>query len=1083
MRTRLTGRLSLLFLTFALILAMPAVALADVVTVSDTNTLQASGDTTKQAGQTGSARFHLLSTGNDDPNDLINNCNADASNKVKVTATSEAVDKNGNALATSPVTFNSPGYVELAACDTPGTSAIEGAQSLGYAVGSSAQVGDVITVKALASGGKTQKGGTVTGHFSYDTFKITVVAPPEQGTALSVSPASGTYGGTTSLSATLSSSSTGVSGKSVDFTLNGQSVGSATTNSSGVATLTGVSLSGLDAGTHADAVSASYAGTGSGCTTSCYGASDGTAALTVNAKQLTGSFTADNKEYNGNTSATVTADALPGVLAGDAVSLDVTNAQFDTKNVGTGKTVSANLALSGADASNYSLSSATGTDTANITAKSVTGSFTADNKVYDGTNSATASNRTLNGAVNGDTVSLSGGTATFADENVGPNKAVTLTGATLGGADAGNYSLASVGTTTAAITVKELTGSFTAENKVYDGTTDATIATSNLVGVVQGDDVGLSGDEASFANKNVANGKTVTVNSGALSGTDASNYSLKAGPWTATADITPKSITGSFTADNKVYDGTTAATISGRSLQGAIGGDAVSLSGGNATFANKDVGTAKTVTGTGFGLSGTDAANYTLGSVSNTTASITAKSLTGSFTAADKVYDGNDSATVTGRSLPGAVAGDAVSLDGGTAKFSNKNVGTDKPVTLTGASLVGADKGNYTLGSVSNAEADITARDLTVSATGIDKVYDGNARATVELSTNELSGDTVTAYYTSASFDNANAGTGKVVTVSGISVAGADSGNYTFNTSTTASANIAQRAITVTAEAKSKTYGDPDPALDFKVGPSGLAPGDTLGGVFSGNLTRDPGENVGSYAIRQGTLAANSNYDLRSYNEADFTITARATTVTADSHTKQIGAADPALTYRATNLAPGDTLGGVFSGSLIRDPGEGIGTYAIKKGTLAANSNYSLSAFTPGTLKIVYGTAFGGIQQPINADGSSRVKLGSTVPVKFTLSSNGSPLNSAVAYLNVKKLDNSPDMGVDEAPLTIAPSSGNQFRLGDATTGQYIYNLSTKNAFTGANGSSITTWTQGTYQLQIVLDDGTARTVNIQIVK
>jgi hypothetical protein len=95
-------------------------------------------------------------------------------------------------------------------------------------VGSSAQVGDVITVKALASGGKTQKGGTVTGHFSYDTFKITVVAPPEQGTALSVSPASGTYGGTTSLSATLSSSSTGVSGKSVDFTLNGQSVGSAT---------------------------------------------------------------------------------------------------------------------------------------------------------------------------------------------------------------------------------------------------------------------------------------------------------------------------------------------------------------------------------------------------------------------------------------------------------------------------------------------------------------------------------------------------------------------------------------------------------------------------------------------------------------------------------------------------------------------------------------------------------------------------------------------------------------------------------------------------------------------------------------
>ena len=63
--------------------------------------------------------------------------------------------------------------------------------------------------------------------------------------------------------------------------------------------------------------------------------------------------------------------------------------------------------------------------------------------------------------------------------------------------------------------------------------------------------------------------------------------------------------------------------------------------------------------------------------------------MTGGFTAADKVYDGNAGATVTSRSLSGAVSGDSVSLSGGTATFANKNVGNGKTVTLSGASLAG----------------------------------------------------------------------------------------------------------------------------------------------------------------------------------------------------------------------------------------------------------------------------------------------------------------------------------------------------------------------------------------------------------
>src|SRR5205085_11947768 len=101
----------------------------------------------------------------------------------------------------------------------------------------------------------------------------------------------------------------------------------------------------------------------------------------------------------------------------------------------------------------------------------------------------------------------------------------------------------------------------------------------------------------------------------------------------------------------------------------------------------------------GLTISGTDADNYLL-TQPTTTASITAKHITGNFTAADKVYDGNATAAVLTRSLNGAISGDSVSLSGGTATFANKNVGMAKIVTLTGASLNGTDAGNYALDSV-----------------------------------------------------------------------------------------------------------------------------------------------------------------------------------------------------------------------------------------------------------------------------------------------------------------------------------------------------------------------------------------------
>src|SRR5207302_8985676 len=97
--------------------------------------------------------------------------------------------------------------------------------------------------------------------------------------------------------------------------------------------------------------------------------------------------------------------------------------------------------------------------------------------------------------------------------------------------------------------------------------------------------------------------------------------------------------------------------------------------------------------------------------------------------------------------------------------------------------------GHYPV-STTTATGTINKAALTISATGINKVYDSLTAATVSLSDDRVSGDVFTDSYTGASFADKNVGTGKAVSVSGISISGADAGNYTFNTAASTTADI-----------------------------------------------------------------------------------------------------------------------------------------------------------------------------------------------------------------------------------------------------------------------------------------------------
>ena len=157
--------------------------------------------------------------------------------------------------------------------------------------------------------------------------------------------------------------------------------------------------------------------------------------------------------------------------------------------------------------------------------------------------------------VSGDnfTVSVSG---TFDNKNIGTGKTVTLS-SSYSGSDVSNYSITNQASTTANVTAKALTVSgITASDKTYDGSTSATLGTSNVLysGLINGDS--FSGSySGTFNNANVGAGKTVTISS-SYSGDDVSNYSVTSQSST-TASIVKKSLTASATASNKTYNGDT----------------------------------------------------------------------------------------------------------------------------------------------------------------------------------------------------------------------------------------------------------------------------------------------------------------------------------------------------------------------------------------------------------------------------------------------------------------------------------------------------------------------------------------------
>jgi filamentous hemagglutinin family protein len=609
----------------------------------------------------------------------------------------------------------------------------------------------------------------------------------------------------------------------------------------------------------------------------------GLTASIVRADLAISGITASGKTYDGTTAATLNGVAGVSAIGSDVVTVGGSGSgSFADKNAGSGKQVSVSgYTLTGADAGNYNAVQPTGLRADIGKATLAVSGVSAIDKTYDGTRAASLAGNATVAAFGSDVVMVAGsGSATFGDKNAGANKAVTATGFTLAGADAGNYELVQPAGLTASIGKANLAlQGLSAGDKVYDGTTAATLLGTAGVAAFGGDLVAVSGSgTASFADRNAGANKAVNVSGYTLGGADADNYNLlQLGGLTASIVRADLAISG-ITASGKTYDGTRTATLNGVAGVSAIGSDAVSVSGSvTGSFADKNVGSGKQVTVTGYTLTGADAANYNAVQPTGLSADIGKATLAVSgVSAVDKTYDGTRAATLAGNATVAAIGSDVVTVAGnGSAAFADKNAGANKAVTATGFTLAGTDAGNYELVQPAGLTASIGKADLALHGVAAsDKVYDGTIAATLigSASVTAIGNDAVSVRGTGiASFADRNAGAGKAIEVSGYTLGGADAGNYKLLQPSGLTAGIARAQLTLSGlRAADKVYDGSTAAV--LNGSATVAP-------LAGDAVSVIGKGTGSFADKNagaGKAVSVSGYALGGADAGNYTLLAPA---------------------------------------------------------------------------------------------------------------------------------------------------------------------------------------------------------------
>ena len=245
----------------------------------------------------------------------------------------------------------------------------------------------------------------------------------------------------------------------------------------------------------------------------------------------------------------------------------------------------------------------------------------------------------------------------------------------------------------------------------------------------------------------------------------------------------------------------------------------------------------------------------------------------------------------------------------------------------------------------------------------------------------------------------------------------------------------------------------------------GVTASDDVDGPLTATCSKASGT---VFSLGTTTVTCSAEDKAGNVGDNSFTVTVEDTTapdltVSASRTAVATSANGAAVSYPAPTAA--DIVDGAVAASCDKASGSvfPLGVTTVTCTATDAAGNTGTQRFT-----VTVTAAWSGILQPVNTDGSSIFKLGSTVPVKFQLTGASAGITNLPAQLYLQRLGTAATGGTIEAISTSNATTGNLFRY-DATAGQYIFNLSTK------------TLSSGTYQLRLDLGDGVQRVVNISL--
>ncbi|MER2252821.1 MBG domain-containing protein [Methylorubrum podarium] len=669
------------------------------------------------------------------------------------------------------------------------------------------------------------------------------------------------------------------------------------------------------------------------------------ATLTVTPRPLTVTGGTISRVYGDANPTSTTAFSAPtgsagsgsGLVNGDTIaSVALASATADaTSGVG-GYSFTPGSALFGTgSAANYQISYAPGT--LSVTPRPVTVTADAQTRLYGDANpSLTYTTTSLgSGAPLSGTLTTADATASVGSYAIGQG--------TLTGTANPNYALTYVGANLT-ITPRPLIVTGGTISRLYGDanpvTTTAFTAPAGSAGsgggLVNGDTI--SSVAVASATADAASGVGsygFTPGSALFSTGSAANYQIRYVPGTLLVTARPVTITAD--AQTRLYgEPNPSLTYTATSL-----GSGAPLSGSLAT-ADATTGVGSYAIGQGT-LTGTANPNYALTYVgANLTIDPRPLIVTGGTIS--RVYGDANPATTTAFVAPtgstgsggGLVNGDTIASVAVASVTADATTGVGSYGFTPGSARFSAGSaGNYRISYVPGTLL-VTARPVTITADAQTRVYgDANPALTYAVGGRGLvNGDSLSGGLATPA--TPASGVGPYAITQGNLAASA---NYAL-TYQGADLAVTARPVTVTAEAKSRVYGEVNPALTYTT--TALGAGAALSGTLATAATA--ASDVGTYAITQGSLtaAANPNYAL-TYVGAGLAVTPRPVTVTADAQTRLYGEADPALTYTVggLGLVNGDRLGGgLASAADARSP---VGRYAITQGSLAASANYALT--------------------------------------------------------------------------------------------------------------------------------------------